>query len=155
MDSLLAMIALWLSFNLGLPDITEPPKVEIVPAQAILFKRHRATTPQAQQALRETTRDNASGGKTREAVAIYDEITSTIFLTEGWNGKNPVDVSVLVHEMVHHLQRKGGLRFACPAAREEAAYAAQDQWLRMFGRNLFDEFDLDAFTLKVTTTCGM
>ena len=155
MDSLLAMIALWLSFNLGLPDITEPPRVEIVSAQAILFKRHRATTPQAQQALLETTRNSPSGGKTREAVAIYDEITGTIFLTEGWNSKNPVDVSVLVHEMVHHLQRKGGLRFACPAAREEAAYAAQDQWLRMFGRYLFDEFDLDAFTLKVTTSCGM
>lgn len=154
MDSLLAMIALWLSFNFGLPEITEPPKIAVVSAQDILFKRHKAFTPHAQQALLSNTPDGNSRGKTREAVAIYDEDNGTIFLTEGWNGKSPADLSVLVHEMVHHIQSKSRMRYACPAAREELAYAAQDKWLTMFGRNLYDEFDLDAFTLKVTTTCG-
>ena len=155
MDPLLAMIALWLSFNLSLPAMTEPPKVEIVAAQDILFKRYNAFTPQAQQALIAADHRNAAIDKRREAVAVYDDLNGTIFLPEGWSGSNPADVSVLVHEMVHHIQRKGGLRYACPAAREELAYAAQDKWLRMFGRNLFDEFNLDEFTLKVSTTCGM
>ncbi|ARQ00068.1 DUF6647 family protein [Pseudorhodoplanes sinuspersici] len=155
MDSLLAMIALWLSFNFGLPAISEPPKVEVVSAQEILFKRYRAFTPQAQQALLATVGGNDTNGKSRKAVAIYDEPTGTIFLTEGWNSKNPADLSVLVHEMVHHVQREGGLRYECPAAREELAYAAQDKWLNMFGRNLFDDFDLDAFTLRVSTSCGL
>jgi hypothetical protein len=154
MDSLLAMIALWLSFNFGLPAILEPPKVEVVSAQEILFKRYKAFTPQAQRTLLTTVGSNDTDGKSRKAVAIYDEQTGTIFLTEGWNSKNPTDLSVLVHEMVHHVQRKGGLRYECPAAQEEAAYAAQNKWLNMFGRNLLDEFDLDAFTLRVSTSCG-
>jgi len=155
MDSLLAMIALWLSFNFSLPAISDPPKIEIVSAQDILFKRHSAFTPQAQQALLAAGRGSNTSGKGRQAVAIYDEGARTIFLTEGWSGKSPADLSVLVHEMVHHMQSMNKMTYACPAAREELAYAAQDKWLNMFGRNLFDEFDLDAFTLKVSTTCGM
>ena len=156
MDSLLAMIALWLSFNFGLPAISEPPKVAIVSAQDILFKRYNASTPQAQQSLLSANRGNTTDDrKGRHAVAIYDQAAGTIFLTEGWSGKTPADLSVLVHEMVHHMQSANKMIYACPAAREELAYAAQDKWLRMFGRNLFDEFNLDAFTLKVSTTCGL
>ncbi len=155
MDPLLAMIALWLSFNFSLPAISEPPKVEIVSAQDILFKRYGAFTSQAQQALLSAARRNSTTEKRREAVAVYDDNNDTIFLPEGWTGHSAADMSVLVHEMVHHIQRKGGLRYACPAAREELAYAAQDKWLRMFGHNLFDEFNLDEFTLKVSTSCGL
>lgn len=156
MDSLLAMIALWLSFNFGLPAITEPPKVAVVSAQDILFKRHNAFTPQAQQSLLSASHGNTTDDrKNRQAVAIYDQTTGTIFLTEGWSGKTPADLSVLVHEMVHHMQSVNKMPYACPAAREELAYAAQDKWLNMFGQNLFDEFNLDAFTLKVSTSCGL
>jgi hypothetical protein len=64
-------------------------------------------------------------------------------------------MSVVVHEMVHHLQNKAGMSFACPAEREQMAYAAQEKWLGLFGLSLRSEFEIDAFTLKVTTTCGM
>jgi hypothetical protein len=40
----------------------------------------------------------------REAVAVYDDLTKTIFLPHSWKGETPADLSVLVHEMVHHLQ---------------------------------------------------
>ena len=56
--------------------------------------------------------------------------------------------------MVHHLQNRAGLKFACPAEREQMAYEAQDKWLGLFGRNLQSEFEIDAFTLRVSTTCG-
>lgn len=154
MYSLLAMIAVWLSFNADLPAITEPPKVEIVSAQDILFRRYKAFTPQSQNKLLSRSQRETTGSNPREAVAIYDDSTGTILLTEGWSSDNPADLSVLVHEMVHHIQYKSRMRYACPAAREEQAYAAQDKWLNMFGRNLFDEFNLDAFTLKVSTSCG-
>lgn len=45
-------------------------------------------------------------------------------------------------------------RCECPGARERLAYAAQDKWLNLFGRDLSSEFELDAFTLKMTTACG-
>jgi hypothetical protein len=46
------------------------------------------------------------------------------------------------------------VKFECPQAREQLAYAAQDRWLGLFGRNLLDEFEIDGFTLLVSTRCG-
>jgi hypothetical protein len=54
---------------------------------------------------------------------------------------------------VHHLQNVGGLTFACPQEREKLAYEAQERWLKLFGRDLEQDFDLDRFTLLVTTNC--
>lgn len=64
-----------------------------------------------------------------------------------------VSASVLVHEMVHHLQNLAGLTYACPEEREQLAYAAQQDWLALLGRNLFTDFGSDAFTLTARTHC--
>jgi hypothetical protein len=70
-----------------------------------------------------------------------------------WTGKTPAELSILVHEMVHHLQNVGQLQFACPEEREELAYKAQDQWLGLFGHDLLHDFDMDAFTIAVKSKC--
>ncbi len=66
---------------------------------------------------------------------------------------DPRDVSVLVHEMVHHLQNVGGQKFDCPEAREKTAYEAQERWLAMFGLSLQDELNIDPFTVLVKGMC--
>ena len=78
---------------------------------------------------------------------------ATIYLPADWTGSTPAEVSVLVHEMVHHLQNVANTKFECPQAREQLAYAAQQRWLGLFDRTLEDEFQLDPFTLLVTTRC--
>jgi hypothetical protein len=60
---------------------------------------------------------------------------------------------MLVHEMVHHLQNVGQLKFACPQEREKLAYKAQDGWLALFGSDLMQEFQIDPFSLLVKTNC--
>jgi hypothetical protein len=85
--------------------------------------------------------------------AVYVEATRTIHLPATWDSRRVGDVSLLVHEMVHHLQNVAGARFLCPAAREAAAYEAQARWLAMFGRSLESEYGLDRFTLKIMTSC--
>jgi hypothetical protein len=37
-----------------------------------------------------------------------------IVLPDNWNGDMAADLSVLVHEMVHHLQKKNQLKYECP-----------------------------------------
>jgi hypothetical protein len=81
-------------------------------------------------------------------------VDRTIYLPKTWTGDTPVELSILVHEMVHHLQNLAGMTFACPGAREKLAYAAQKDWLALFGHDLFTEFETDAFTLLVRTECG-
>jgi hypothetical protein len=74
-------------------------------------------------------------------------------LPEGWTGKTPAELSVLVHEMVHHLQNVSGQKFECPAAREKPAYLAQDKWLKQFDQTLEQDFEVDLFTIVVKSAC--
>jgi len=64
-------------------------------------------------------------------------------------------MQTLVHEMVHHLQNMAGMKYACPAAREKLAYAAQQEWLELTGVDFFRSFETDRMTLLVRTTCGL
>lgn len=85
--------------------------------------------------------------------AYYDDATRTIYLPKGWTGRSPAELSVLVHEMVHHVQNVAGLSYACSEEREKIAYAAQRQWLALFGRDLLKEFKIDPMTLLIRTNC--
>jgi hypothetical protein len=88
----------------------------------------------------------------RNIVALYDDARKVIYLPQGWTA-TPAALSVLVHEMVHHIQNEAGMKFACPAEREKDAYAAQAKWLALFGLSLEQEFEIDALSLLVRTNC--
>ena len=85
--------------------------------------------------------------------AVYDDRTRTIFLSNEWTGATPAESSILVHELVHHLQNVGGLSYDCAEAREKPAYQAQGRWLELFGTSLEREFQLDPMTMLVRTSC--
>jgi hypothetical protein len=89
----------------------------------------------------------------REVVAGYDPLNQTIFLPAHWSGSTPAELSMLVHEMVHHLQHVAQMKFDCGQASEKMAYAAQNKFLGLFGRDLAKDFEIDAFTLLASTTC--
>jgi uncharacterized protein DUF6647 len=148
---LLAAIETWLASEFNLPAMAEPPRIETVPAArmvALRYPRIPADTP---------TNLSANGhwavAAGRDTVAIYSDSERTIYLRDGWNGDNPTDLSVLVHEMVHHAQNLQGLKFECPQEREKLAYRAQERWLGLFGHSLASDFELDPFSLLVKTRC--
>jgi len=147
---LLITIARWLSVNFDLPLVLDPPRLAWVPPAKM------ATLLQAQQDHPAgVPNDNAQSGTMapHDIVAVYSDAERTIYLPEGWTGETAVELSILVHELVHHVQHVGGLTYACRGAREKLAYAAQDRWLQLFGRDLASEFDIDPFTLLVKTSC--
>lgn len=148
METLLATIVTWLSLNVGLPATAELPRIERVPPAKMAAIRHRehgsGRAPGSHRELR--------GGGT-DLEAVYDDKTRTIYLRETWTGATPAEVSVLVHEMAHHLQNVAGLKYECAQAREELAYRAQERWLARSGRSLAKEFKLDPMTLLVRTKC--
>ena len=145
-DAQLTSIITWLTNNFELAPTTTLPNVKFVSATAITERRHRAFLGAGGPP--------ASAPDTgRTTVAIYELTEATIYLPADWTGSTPAEVSVLVHEMVHHLQNVANTKFECPQAREQLAYAAQQRWLGLFDRTLEDEFQLDPFTLLVTTRC--
>jgi len=153
METLLTVIVAWLSIGFGLPENYDHPRIEFVsPARmsAVQFRGQAAAHSAAQSG---ETSAPARPVLRRDVEALYDDSTRTIYLPEGWTGTTSTEISVLVHEMVHHLQNMAGLKYECPQAREKPAYAAQSQWLAQSGRNLIDEFKLDALTVLVRTNC--
>jgi hypothetical protein len=145
MTELLNAIVLWISINLAVPAVYDHPRIEYVPPAKMIAMRLRGMPTAAQAALLPS--------QIPDVVAIYDDEKRTIFLPEGWTGKTPAELSVLVHEMVHHLQNVSGQKFECPAAREKPAYLAQDKWLKQFDQTLEQDFEVDLFTIVVKSAC--
>jgi hypothetical protein len=151
MRELLTVIVTWLSVNFGLPATYEHPRVEFVSSDKMAEVRYgRLAGPD---------RVVAAGGRSDwpelgpEVYSMYDDRSRTIYLPDEWKGATPADVSLLVHELVHHLQNVAELKYDCPEAREKPAYDAQARWLELFGSNLTDEFEIDAITILVRTNC--
>ncbi len=137
MKELLTAIVTWLSINFGLPATDDHPAIEFRSASQIADSRYGTMQRHMQP----------------EIIAAYDDATRTILLPDDWAANTPADLSILVHEMVHHLQNVAKLQYECPASREKDAYRAQEAWLRLFGRSLLSEFEIDRMTLKLTTEC--
>ena len=153
MQVLLTVLVTWLSANFGLPAISEHPRIEIVPPAKMAEVRYsRLEATRSDRVAAETGR-LALPEVGHDVFAIYDDLSRTIYLPKNWTGKTPAEVSVLVHELVHHLQNVGGLKYDCAEAREKPAYRAQSGWLELFGKNLGEEFDLDPMTVLVRTNC--
>ena len=144
---LLRAIAQWLNVHAGLKPALALPRVQLESAARITTFRFTGFLTDDPDVASAVPRSH------REVVAAYDGVARAIYLPESWRGSTPVELSMLVHEMVHHLQHEAKERFACPEMAEGDAYAAQDRWLRTFGGSLESDFDLDGFTLLVVSQC--
>lgn len=153
MQTLLTVIVTWLSINFGMPASYDHPQVELVPPAKMDAVRFRGQAQFQSPGAPAEVKQSARRGRGHDIEGLYDDASRTIYLPEGWTGATPAEVSVLVHEMVHHLQNVGELKYECPQAREERAYVAQDRWLARSGRSITKEFKLNPMTLLVRTKC--
>jgi hypothetical protein len=151
-QALLTEIVTWLAKNYGLEAIQDHPRIEFAGQPKLVAMRYNNLLPAAWREDH-TQGQAAPAVQQRKVVAIYNNMTKTIFLPDGWTATTAAEVSVLVHEMVHHLQNLAGLTYDCPAAREKPAYLAQDRWLQQHGLDLEIEFQIDKFTLVVSSAC--
>lgn len=146
--SLSEEVIVWISTNFDLPAKSDRPQIRF--ANQTEMMRIRIAD---RMRWRGYVQDEPAAENERNVVAIYDTSSRTIYLPENWRGESPADQSIFVHEMVHHLQNLAGVKFECPAAREKAAYLAQDKWLARFGKSLENEFDVDMFTVVISSAC--
>ena len=147
-SALMRALSQWLSSNFDLPSTAELPLVALeAPARISAIRYGRL--------LSSAARDNVSAGDAAgdRTVAIYVDSQQTIYLPDTFTGGTPAELSVLVHELVHHMQNLAKLRFDCPQAREKTAYLAQQRWLVQFGQDLSDQFQVDPFTVLVHSAC--
>jgi hypothetical protein len=143
-------IAAWLTTEFGLPASNQYPRIELVSPERMAILRY-AGSPQALDPSK--LPPNGLAALSQDTVAIYMDAERTIYLSTAWTGDSPADLSVLVHEMVHHQQNLAGEKFECHQEREKLAYAAQERWLNRFGQSLEADFELDGFSLLAKTRC--
>jgi hypothetical protein len=159
-QSLIKAIKRWLSLNFYLRATYPDPIIQLATAETLTTLRYRGflsewprdiVFPGQQPAVQF---EEMMSSRDREGlIAVYDDEMKTIYLPKNWTGSTPAELSVLVHEMVHHLQGATPARYECPQAREELAYIAQEKWLSLFGHDLETEFNIDPLTLVVSTRC--
>jgi hypothetical protein len=150
--ALMSAIVTWLAENFELPASHDHPRVELASPAKLAGVRYRglAGPPQGLVVVGNEATPLSLG---RDLLAVYDRPRRTIYLREGWTGATAAEVSVLVHEMVHHLQNQARIAYPCPAASEKLAYEAQEKWLALSNLSLEREFEVDRFTVMVRASC--
>jgi hypothetical protein len=151
--ALLDEIISWLAANFDLPVTIERPNIVLVPAGELARLHFHIMLQRQQQGRVPPGPVVGSVPVGRQIAAFYDETTQTIHLPETWHGADPRAVSVLVHEVAHHLQHKAGLKYACGQAREQLAFAAQEKWLAISGMSLESAFRMNRMTVFLRTRC--
>jgi hypothetical protein len=154
LQTLLTVLVTWLSINFGLPANHGLPQIETVTSARMAAVRYRGLVSDRSPNVAAEAGRSAPAEVGQDVYAVYDDNRRTIYLQQGWTGSTPAEVSVLVHELVHHLQNVSGEKFGCPQERERLAYDAQRAWLALFNRTLEQEFEIDAMTVLVRTHCG-
>jgi hypothetical protein len=149
-ERLMSEISDWLVSNADLPSIAEQPSIEFVADAKLEELRHQQPADPHAGA---SASDKPVAGRRSGAIALYDFSRRTIFLSANWTGTSPADQSILVHEMVHHVQNMAKMKFECPMAREQLAYRIQNRWLARFGMDLESVFQIDPFTVLVNSAC--
>jgi len=109
-SALAEVLEAWLDAHAPWPRRATPPRITLVSA--------------AEAAARQGLGASFQRGRLR---GLYDPQRGEILLVTPWDRLKAEDVSVLLHELVHH--RQAPHHFYCPAAQEEPAYRLQDQWL--------------------------
>jgi hypothetical protein len=140
LEALTGAVVAWTAEHMGLPLPAALPRIVL-------------QTPEAMARLRAggAPAFHRAGGA---PLALYAREGATILLPSGWSGRDAVEVSMLVHEIVHHLQATSGRPPACPAAAEAEAFAVQADWLRLFGGDLGRDLGIDGLYLKLLGACG-
>lgn len=135
-QAVLTSVVTWLSNTVDLPAIYDHPRVERAPKIKLTAMLH-----------------GSQFVSQRGILSKYDDAKQTIYVPDDWTGNTAEEISILIHEMVHHLQNVAGLQYACPQGREKLAYFAQERWLAASGRSLEKDFGIDSLNYLLSTDC--
>lgn len=131
LNTLVANLEEWLDRNADLPRRDIPPRISF----SDMADHGEHTGPVM-----------AIGARTR---GLYDPQSGTITLIEPWSQFDTVDVSVLLHELVHH--RQPGVHGHCPSSSEPQAYRLQARWLAEQSTKL----DVDWLAIALNSGCAL
>ena len=142
MDQLMFALMAWISAVTGLPPATDTPDVQF-------------NTVAELQVLHSPDASYQAESSAPQAIALYNLHEAVIHLPDDWQPTDPLDVSVLVHELVHHMQVSAGEEYRCRAAMEKVAYDTQIAFLASMGIDLFEAMEINELFYRIITDCDL
>jgi hypothetical protein len=98
--------------------------------------------------------DDVSGGQIIKVRALYEYPSATVYVSRDFDWSNLLDRSILLHELVHHVQHRNAVKFQCHAAAEPQAYELQATWLEEQGEDEpWGLMNVDRFTVYALSAC--
>lgn len=140
MDALMYALMAWASAQTGIAPADTLPAVTY-------------TAPEEMVQMQYPDGDGGAAANGVRVVALYDPNEAEIYLPLGFDVRDPVDVSVLLHELVHHMQYEAGVGYACRGEMERVAYEAQGEYLSSVGIDLLEAMEMNGLFLHLVTTC--
>jgi hypothetical protein len=154
MDTTVIAFIAWIVTKTGFAK-PEPPRIMLLPRPEFneIWYGARYGAAEAQKRV-PLYRGANEGNETANLQAYYIPATGTIYFPDTWWPRGSRNLSMLLHELVHHVQRFNGVRPSCPAELERQAYELQAAWLREQGiANPYEAIGTDEFTVLTLTAC--
>jgi len=154
MDALIATLIVWIAAKTGLAA-PEPPRIVFVPRHEITeLYLGVSNGEQEPQAIVSNIKGARNPNDPAGVQALYVRADATIYLQKNWRPVELRNQSILLHELVHHVQRFNRVNSSCPGSLEKRAYDLQAAWLREHG--IADPYALmgpDQLTVAILTVC--
>ena len=105
-------------------------------------------------ATKKVCADTSVGYKT---LALYIESSETIYISNDFWWPSKKDQSILLHELVHHMQFANNYQKTTESCKrsvlEAQAYSVQSEWLKTHGMSLEKDIGIGPLYLYIITTC--
>ena len=109
----------------------------------------------SREALAELFHGKIDDPKPVAVEAAYAMEEHTIYLSNRWNSDSLRDTSVLLHELVHHLQITNKVEVPCREHYDLRAYDLQIEWLREQGiRGPYKFLNINEAAIFALSQCG-
>mgnify|MGYP002862481764 CR=1 FL=1 len=147
---------IWISTVTGYP-VPEPPSIVFVETPRDLFRiANGCDLPDRSKSDKKwCERYDKKADEFGTILALYDPEKKTIILQKGWTSDTIPGRSILVHELVHHMQYMSGQisKFKCQGKIEKEAYDVQNKWLEPYGLDVHKALKIGPLFLFMATQC--
>ena len=152
MTELIMALMLWISTATGW-SIPEPPNIIYIEDNNRFFMLSHDCDSEPNQPICKTY-----DGKAANILALYNSSTATVYLHKDFWASSVRDQSILLHELVHHMQYSEDFKQyskLCKGDIEKEAYDLQEIWLKKKGRTLYNTIELGPLLRHVLTSCDI
>lgn len=144
MEKLILALMVWASAQTGLPVPEKIPEIRSADRCEIERLYFGDATRNCDEAV-------------MKVQAIYDHRFSLLYLPDTWSPGDIYDVSMLLHELIHHMQAQAGVTadsVRCVGREiEKPAYDAQIAWLKATGLDPLEAMGINDLSYTLLTMC--